>query len=336
VTGRLSRSGLARGLGVFAALVLLPFVFGEHWVVNIAIFVVMYAALATAWNLIGGFSGYLSLGHVAFFGIGAYANALAFQHFGLLSGYGPFLLVPVIGVGVALVALPIGWLALRTRAATFAIVTLTLVFVGQQLAFNLHSLTGGSSGTSMPLPPFSLAHYELPFYLAMLAVFALAMLICWWVKGSNLGLLLFAIRDDEDRARGLGVHTTAVKLAALSTSAGLVGMAGAVWAYYIGFIYPQFAIDPLITIGMVLMAYLGGKGTLWGPALGAFILVPTQQYLAYRLGASELYLVGYSAVFLVVMLLLPRGILPSLADRLARRRGVRPRAPEPGKAVAAP
>ena len=113
-------------------------------------------------------------------------------------------------------------------------------------------------------------------------------------------------------------------------------MAGAVWAYYIGFIYPQFAIDPLITIGMVLMAYLGGKGTLWGPALGAFILVPTQQYLAYRLGASELYLVGYSAVFLVVMLLLPRGILPSLSDRLARRRSLRPRAPEPGKTVAAP
>ena len=132
----------------------------------------MYAALATAWNLIGGFSGYLSLGHVAFFGIGAYANAIAFQHLGLVSGYGPFLLLPAIGAGVALLAIPIGWLAFRTRAATFAIVTLTLVFVGQQLAFNLHSLTGGSPGISMPLPPFALAHYELPFYLAMLAVFA--------------------------------------------------------------------------------------------------------------------------------------------------------------------
>ena len=310
--------------------------FGEHWVVNIGIFVVMYAALATAWNLIGGFSGYLSLGHVAFFGIGAYANAIAFEHLGLVSGYGPFLLLPAIGVGVAAVAIPIGWLALRTRAATFAIVTLTLVFVGQQLAFNLHSLTGGSQGASMPLPPFALSHYELPFYLAMLAVFAVAMLVSWWVRASNLGLMLFAIRDDEDRARGLGVHTTAVKLAAFATSAGLVAMAGGVWAYYIGFIYPQFAIDPLITIGMVLMAYLGGKGTLWGPALGAFILVPAQQYLAYRLGASELYLVGYSAVFLLVMLLLPRGILPSLADRLAQRRAPRASAPDAGEAVVAP
>jgi branched-chain amino acid transport system permease protein len=336
VTGRVSRAGLARAFGVFAPLTLAPFVFSQHWVVNIGIFVVMYAALATAWNLIGGFSGYLSLGHVAFFGLGAYANALVFQHIGLAAGYGPFLMVPLIAVGVALVSIPIGWLALRTRAATFAIVTLTLVFVGQQLAFNLHSLTGGSSGTSMPLPPFALSHYELPFYLVMLGVFALAMLVCWWVRDSYLGLLLFAIRDDEDRARGLGVHTTAVKVAALAVSAGLVGMTGAVWAYYIGFIYPQFAFDPLITIGMVLMAYLGGKGTLWGPALGAFILVPAQQYLAYRLGASELYLVGYSAVFLVVMLLMPRGILPSLADRLsARRGGARPAAPGSGEAVPA-
>ena len=145
------------------------------------------------------------------------------------------------------------------------------------------------------------------------------------MRGSKLGLALFAIRDDEDRARGLGVQTTLAKLTAFAVSAGLVAMAGGIWAYYIGFIYPQFAVDPLVTIGMVLMVYLGGRGTLWGPVLGAFILVPAQQYLAYRLGASELYLVGYSAVFLVVMLLLPRGILPSLRDR-ARRMRVRRRA----------
>ena len=90
----MTRWGAGRALGVFVPLALAPLVFGEHWVVNIGIFVVMYAALATAWNLIGGFSGYLSLGHVAFFGVGAYANAIAFQHLGLVSGYGPFLLLP--------------------------------------------------------------------------------------------------------------------------------------------------------------------------------------------------------------------------------------------------
>ena len=95
-------------------------------------------------------------------------------------------------------------------------------------------------------------------------------------------------------------------------------MAGGVWAYYIAFVYPEYAVDPLVQVGSVLMVFLGGRGTLWGPVLGAFVLVPAQQYLAYRYGASELYLVGYSAVFVVVMLLLPRGILPSLRSLAAR------------------
>ena len=155
----------------------------------------------------------------------------------------------------------------------------------------------------------------MPFYFAMLAVLALSMLASWLVRGSKLGLALFAIRDDEDRARGLGVQTSFAKLTSFALSAGLVAMAGGVWAYYLSFIYPQFAIDPLVTIGMVLMVYLGGRGTIWGPVIGAFILVPAQKYLAYRLGASDLYLVGYSSVFLIVILLLPRGILPSLTDR---------------------
>ena len=99
--------------------------------------------------------------------------------------------------------------------------------------------------------------------------------------------MLLAIRDDEDRARGVGVDVTAAKVIAFAVSVGLTAMIGGIWAYYIAFIYPQFAVDPLVTIGAVLMAFLGGKGTLWGPALGAFILVPVQQYLAYKLGASS-------------------------------------------------
>ncbi len=199
--------------------------------------------------------------------------------------------------------------------------TITFLFVVQQLAFNLHSLTNGSQGIGMAVPPFPAETYERPFYFAMLAIFALAVFGCWYVRGSKLGLMLFAIRDDEDRARGVGVQTNPAKLITFALSVGLTAMIGGVWAYYLTFIYPQFAIDPLITIGAVLMVYLGGKGTLWGPALGAAILVPAQQYLAYRLGASELYLIGYATVFLVVMLVLPRGIIPSIADRVAGFRG---------------
>jgi len=320
---RLTVVGVGRAALVFGLLSAFPFVFPEHWVVNIAIFTVMYAALATAWNLVGGYSGYISLGHVAFFGAGAYTIAITFTHMGIGNGYRPFYVLPLVGVGVALVSVPIGWVAYRTRAATFAIVTLTLLFVIQQLAFNLHSLTHGSQGIALPLPVFPIDTFERPFYYAMLGVFALAVAICWYVRGSKLGLALFAIRDDEERARGLGTRVTMAKLTSFALSAGLVGMAGGVWAYYLGAIYPQFAVDPLITIGMVLMAYLGGKGTLWGPAIGAFVLVPAQQYMAYRLGASQLYLLGYAAIFIVVMLLLPRGILPSLAEHLRRRRSRR-------------
>jgi branched-chain amino acid transport system permease protein len=118
-------------------------------------------------------------------------------------------------------------------------------------------------------------------------------------------------------------------------SVGITAMIGGVWSYYIGFIYPGFAVDPLITIGMVLMVYLGGKGTLWGPALGAAILVPAQQYLAYRLGGSQLYLIGYACVFLVVVLLLPQGVIPSLSERMAHLGGPSADAPIPGSSLAA-
>ena len=144
------------------------------------------------------------------------------------------------------------------------------------------------------------------------------MLSSWIVSAGKLGLMLFAIRDDEDRAHGLGIRVTYAKVIAFSVSAGLFAMPGAIWAYYEGFIYPQFAVDPLVTIGAVLMAFLGGRGTIWGPMLGALILVPAQQYLAYSQGASQLYLLGYSAVFLVIMLLMPRGIIPSLRDLMVR------------------
>ena len=320
---RFRPTGLVIAAVVFGALVAFPFLVPANWIVNIAIFTLMYAGLATAWNLLGGFSGYVSLGHVAFFGIGAYAIAIAFQHGGIGNGYVPFLVLPLVGVGAALVSIPIAWVAFRTRGSTFAIVTLTFLFVVQQLAFNLHGLTNGSQGIGMAVPPFPVETYERPFYLAMLALFGASMLACWYVRSSKLGLMLFAIRDDEDRARGVGVRTEPAKLITFAISVGLTAMVGGVWAYYLTFIYPQFAIDPLITIGTVLMVYLGGKGTLWGPALGAAILVPAQQYLAYRLGASQLYLVGYASVFLVVMLVLPRGIIPSISDRIARSRAGR-------------
>lgn len=303
----------------FLILIIIPLVGGPGWLLNTLIFTIMYAAMSSSWNLIGGYAGYPSLGHVAFFGIGAYATATIFGE-SVYGGYAPFLVLPLIGIAVALVSLPIGWVSMRTRADVFAIVTITLLFITQTLAFNLKSVTGGAQGKSVAPGPFDVATYDWPFYYAMLVLLAIAMGISFYVRRSKIGLSLATVRADEDKAHGVGVRVTAVKLIAFAVSAGLVAMVGGVWAYYVGFIYPQFAVDPLITIGMVLMAFLGGRGTLWGPVLGAFILVPAQEYFAQAFGASELYLIAYAAVFLIIMLFLPRGILPSITGRLNRRR----------------
>jgi branched-chain amino acid transport system permease protein len=225
---------------------------------------------------------------------------------------------------------------MRTRTDVFAIVTITLLFVAQTLAFNLNSLTGGSQGIGMPSAPFNVDTYERPFYLVLVLILAVTMGITWAAMHSGIGLSLQAVAADEERARGIGVHVSAAKLLAFAVSVGIAGMIGGVWAYYVSFVYPQFAVDPLITIGMVLMAYLGGRGTLWGPVLGALIIVPAQQYLAYQYGATQLYLIAYAAVFLLIMLLMPRGILPSLSDRLRRRAATRPSPDTPAQAPSAP
>jgi branched-chain amino acid transport system permease protein len=327
--------GVARGALIVGAFTAFPFLFSAPWVVNIAFFTLMFAALATAWNLFAGYSGYISLGHVAFFGMGAYAvgnlfstsspihgtsyvNPHAYMSIG--SGYRPFYALPLVGLAVALVSLPIGWIALRTRAITFAIVTLTLLFVFQNLAFNLRGLTNGSSGLALPTPNFPVGTYERPFYLAMVGVLVLGLALSWYIRGSKLGLALFSIREDEDKARGVGVRTTGTKLTAFAISAGLTAICGGIWAYKLGYIYPQFSVDPLVMIGAVLPVFLGGRGTLWGPVLGALIIEPGRQYAAYRLGASEYYLIAYAAIFVVILLLLPRGIVPSVADAIERWR----------------
>jgi branched-chain amino acid transport system permease protein len=316
----MSRLGGARAVIFFALLASLPSLNLAHWVLNLLIFTLMYAVMSSAWNLVGGFAGYPSLGHAAFFGIGAYSVGLWFQHRPLHSGYEPFLLLPAVGLLAAGIGYVIGAIAMRTRSDVFAIVTITLLFVAQTLAFNLRSITGGAQGLAIPPAPFSPATFERPFYYVLVGLLAVAMGLTFATMRSKVGLSLAAVRADEDKARGIGVRVFGVKVLSFSVSVGITAMVGGVWAYYEGFIYPQFAIDPLVTIAIVLMAFLGGRGTLWGPVLGAFILESAQQYLAYRLGGSQVYLIAYAMVFLLIMLLLPRGILPTVQDRLRRRR----------------
>ncbi len=318
----LPRSNVLKVTGfvvLFAIALALPAISPDPATTNIAVFTMMYVGLATAWNIMGGYTGYISLGHAAFFGFGSYTLGLLLAHLGIAAGYTPFLFVPVAGIATGVLALGIGWFALRTRAATFVIVTIAFMFMLQLLAENLVGLTGGGGGMSFPVPSWRGDYYNTPYYYAMLALATLGLGISWRIRRSKFGLGLLAIRDDEDKALAVGVPTGAFKLTAFVVSAALVGMIGGVYGYYVTYIYPQFVVDPLIGISMVLMVFLGGLGTLSGPILGALILEPTQLWLAYNFGASRLYLVLYAAVFLGVILLLPRGIVPSVMELIERR-----------------
>jgi len=339
----LPRLRLIQGAGVvavFAVALAVPALAPDPATTNIAVFTMMYIGLATAWNIMGGYTGYISLGHAGFFGFGAYALGLLLTHLKIAGGYEPFLLVPVAGLLTAVLALGIGWFALRTRAATFVIVTIAFMFMLQLLAENLVGLTGGGAGLSFPSPTWSGEFFNTPYYYAMFLLAAVGLGASWLIRNSKFGLGLLAIRDDEDKALAVGVPTGAFKLTAFVISATLVGMIGGVYGYYVTYIYPQFVVDPLIGISMVLMVFLGGLGTLSGPVLGALILEPSQLWLAYNYGASKLYLVFYAAVFLIVILLLPRGIIPSaleLVERWRTRSGPATPAPStpstPAKAV---
>jgi branched-chain amino acid transport system permease protein len=322
---------ILKGAGMLVLLALalaLPAIAPDSATTNIAVFTMMYVGLATAWNIMGGYTGYISLGHAGFFGFGSYSLGLILARLGIEGGYTPFLFVPVAGVLTAVLAVGVGWFALRTRAATFVIVTIAFMFMLQLLAENLVGLTGGGTGLAFPAPPWRGDFYNIPFYYAMLVLALFALAISWWIRRSKFGLGLLAIRDDEDKALAVGVPAVTFKLTAFVVSAALVGMIGGVYGYYVTYIYPQFVVDPLIGISMVLMVFLGGLGTIGGPVLGALILEPAQLWLAYNYGASRLYLVLYAAVFLLVILLMPRGIIPSVSELLAKRRAAPPAARE--------
>src|SRR5215469_6195309 len=300
-------------IALLAAFIAFPFVFSDPATTTVAVFTLFFAAAAVGWNIFSGYTGYIALGHAVYFGIGAYAMALLCQDWNIPAGYAPFFLLPLTGLIAAAFAVPFGWIALRTRRHTFVVITIATFFIMQLMAYNLRSITQGSAGLSLPIPfDWGPDFFNLPFYYVALAILLLAFVTSWWVRNSKYGLGLLAIRDDEDRALGLGVKTGPFKLTAFVLSAFFVGMIGALHAYFNSSIFPPFAFDALFDVAIALMAFLGGLGTLYGPILGALILVPAQQYLTIISGETGYNLIMYGVIFLVIILLLPQGIIPTL------------------------
>lgn len=290
------------------ALVLFPLIETNPTYTTIGVFTLIYMGCATSWNMFSGYSGYINLGSAVFYGVGAYTMTLLSDHLNMPGNGDQFWLIPVGGLAAMIVAVPVGLVALRVRRHTFVVITIAIFFVFQLSAINF-SFTGGTAGLQLPLIPWLETNFNKPFYYAALAIVVFATTLSMAVRRSRFGLQLLAIRDDEDRAAGLGVKVFAVKLTGFTMSAFAVGMGGALYALFLGQIYPQFVFNPIFDISIALMAIFGGLGTLTGPLFGALVLESMQQYLAIRFSNGSLYLIIFGSLFLLIVLFMPQGVV---------------------------
>jgi ABC-type branched-subunit amino acid transport system ATPase component/ABC-type branched-subunit amino acid transport system permease subunit len=318
--------GLVVLAAAVAVLVAIPPLTPNIYIQNLAIMTFLLAILATGWNIIGGYTGYISLGHSAFIGVGAYTAGILAARWDV----SPFLVAPLGGVMAMLVALLLSFATRRTRGAAFVIVTFAMLELLGLIVENWKSLTGGSNGLVMQLPTWDVEFQNWPFYYALLGLLALSVGMSAWIKRSKLGLGLMAIRDDEDKAAGIGVTTPVYKSIAFMASAGLVGVAGAVYGYYVSFLDTSAMFDISLAIQVVLAALLGGRGTVWGPVIGAFLLQPLIEVTNSSLGgqdAGAIRLILFGGLLLAVTLLLPRGLLGEVDRAVRRIRGRRAASP---------
>jgi branched-chain amino acid transport system permease protein len=250
----------------------LPFAVGSAFLLNLATLAALSAALAQAWNISGGFGGLTSFGHVAFFGLGAYAAALL----QLRLGWNAWLGLPVAALAGGLAGWVIGLCAFRAglRGSYFALVTLAVAEIFRIGATSLE-VTGGGSGVLLKLAPgvgnFQFTDRRLS-YAASLALLALATAIVRWLMGSRFGARLVAIRENEDAARALGVGSVRVKAQALALSGALTALGGVLYVQSTLYLDPGIAFAPDRSVEMLLVVMVGGAGTVWGPILGAIVL----------------------------------------------------------------
>jgi branched-chain amino acid transport system permease protein len=264
----------------------------------------MWIALAQSWNLVSGLTGYVSFGHVAFFGTGAYTAAILVAKVGW-----PWPLACLAGGAMAMAfALAIGWPCLRLKGPYFAISMLGLNEVVRVAVSYFEGLTGGGNGLSLPTLDASVR-----IYYAMGLVAALVTALTYVIITSRFGLRLMTIREDEVAAEAMGIDTFRYKLYAFLLSAVGPGIVGGLAARDQGYIEPISVFPLVTTITMIVMALFGGKGTIWGPVLGAVLLFAFQEIVWARFIYVHQLLFG--AIIVTVVLLMPRGILGVLQQK---------------------
>jgi branched-chain amino acid transport system ATP-binding protein/branched-chain amino acid transport system permease protein len=275
---------------------------------NMIILSLVFAIAAVGLNIITGYGGYVSLGQGAFLGLGAYATGVLSTKVGL----SPFAWVPVAGLLAGVVAAFLGVVAMRTRGHAFVILTIAFLFLLRLVATNWKELTNGTAGLTLPLPQWSTDYQYWPFYYSLVGLLVASLILCWAIRRSKFGMGLIAIREDEDKAASVGVNTPVYKILGFAASAVFVGMAGAVYGYYLTFIDPAGMFSILLSVQIILSLLLGGRATLWGPVLGAFIIEPLNEITNNEFGGGNARLLIFGGLLSLVVLFLPHGIIPTV------------------------
>lgn len=299
---------------VLAALIALPFVAAkQEYAVEVLFLIFLYGAMATAWNLLGGFAGQVSFGHAAFLGIGAYATTV------LLADGVPLALAVVVSALLSgAYSLLIGIPAFRLRGPYFSIATIGIGEATRLIALNWTSLTGGASGLTLASAPPLRAQY-----FAALLLLVVAVGIAAWIKASRFGYALAAVRQDTDAAETLGVATTVAKTQALFVSACILGVAGSVYAEHYLYISPDSVFGFSTAIAFVIMPIIGGLGTVTGPLIGAVVYTFIREQFAATLADADL--LAFGVLLIAIVVFEPKGIL-GIVDRI-RRGAARPARP---------
>jgi branched-chain amino acid transport system permease protein len=304
---------------VAAALMLLPIWIDHPFYREIIALIFLWSAMAGAWNIVGGYAGKFSLGHSAFFGVGAYTSGLLYVRLGISPWIGIF-------AGMALsvlLALFIGVVTLRLKGKFFALCTIAFGQLVEIMAVYLRGVTGGSEGLLIPFQP-GLLNLTFSSKLTWVYIFGGLMLLVYgisrWLERSALGYRLSALREDEDAAEALGVNTLWAKLASISISAALTSMGGSLFAQYFLWLEPSFCISLDLSIQFALYAIIGGMGTAIGPILGASLITPLQIFLraAFGTAASGISMLIYGLILVVVVLFMPKGISVEVGDQIKK------------------
>jgi len=304
-----------------AVFVALPLVVKNSFAIDIFIRVLLFSFIGIAWNLIGGYAKQLSLGHAAFFGLGAYTSTILQIDFSV----SPWIGMVAGGVVAALASLPIGWLCFRLRGPYFAIATIATAQVLMLIFLKFRDLAWGAEGTTIP----NLGHAPLmmqfegktAYYYIALGLLAIGLAITRRIERSWMGYYLVAIGEDEDAAEAIGVNAPRVKRDIYMISAFLTALAGTFYTQYIYFIDPNTAFNFNVSIEAALVSIVGGVGTLWGPVIGTVLLEATSALLQSWLGSSTggVQLTVYSLILMAVILWRPTGIMGFITELHQRR-----------------